>query len=216
MLNELYADEHEEQKGYSIPIEEGTSEIETNYIQIKEETEGQTRDLIMEVIILNISGSHCNDVIEEFAQNKLDNLDISSSHRKYEYKNKQDTYEVVIQSLMSRSKGACLTYRQKFLIYRNIQYDKNPLNQICQKYDASISTTKKIIGEFSGNVKSEEIYSGIRTKKMIWSIIVKDLIFKLIKLIRGRLTSLDIQRHLCKKLSINIPPKSNLKVFKTR
>ena len=166
-LNELSADEHEELKRESIQIEGGTSEIGTNLKQIKEETEGLTLDQITEVIIQNISNSHYSDVIEESAQNKLANLDISSSHSKNEYQNNQDTDEVVIQSLMSRPKGAHLTYRQRLLIYRSIQYDKNPLNKICQKYDVSISTTKKIIREFSGNVKREEIYSRIRSKKMI-------------------------------------------------
>ena len=43
-LNELSVDEHEEQKRESIPIEGETSEIEINWIQIKEETEELTLD----------------------------------------------------------------------------------------------------------------------------------------------------------------------------
>ena len=106
---------------------------------------------------------------------------------------------------MNRPKGSHLTYRQKLLIYKSFRYDENPINQICQKYDVSISTVKRIIREFNANVKREEIYSKIRNKKMIWLIEVEKWISGFIWSKIGRFTSLDVQKHIMKKLSILIP-----------
>ena len=77
---------------------------------------------------------------------------------------------------MNRSKGLHLTNRQKLLIYKGFRYDENPINQIWQKYDASISTVKRIIREFNANMKREEIYSKIRSKKIIWPMVVEEWI----------------------------------------
>ena len=79
------------------------------------------------------------------------------------------------------------------------------MNQICQKYDLSIFTAKKIIKEFKSNVKRAEIYSTIRCKKMILSPKVKIWISEYIKSASERFTSLDIHKHIQKKLSVSIP-----------
>ena len=204
-LNEISTNEIEEQKGESILIERKINEVENYWIQTKEETEGMTLSKVTEAIVKATWGDNYSFVQEENIQNKLNSLELSSFHIENEHQNKREIDEATIHTLMNRPKGSHLTYRQKLLIYKSFRYDENPINQICQKYDVSISTVKKIIREFNANVKREEIYSKIRSKKMIWLMEVEEWISGFIWSKIGGFTSLDIQKHIMKKLSILIP-----------
>ena len=132
-------------------------------------------------------------------------LEISSSSIQCEAQNVEEISEDINQSLLDQPKRAHLTYEQKLWIHKVNQYEGASLNQICQKYDLSISTVNKIIKELKSNVKRAEIYSKIRCKKMILSPKVKIWISEYIKSASWRFTTLDIHKLIQKKLFVSIP-----------
>ena len=106
---------------------------------------------------------------------------------------------------MERSKCAHLTYEQKLLIYKCYQYEKSTLSQIWQKFGVSFSTTRRIIKQFSSNIRRQEVLSKIRWKKNIDSYIVTEWISDFVRKQTGWFDSIDVQRYIKSKLLILIP-----------
>ena len=106
---------------------------------------------------------------------------------------------------MNRSKGTHLTYNERLWIYKSSRYEGGSLSKICQRYGVSISTARRIIKQFSSNIRRSEIYSKIRCKKAIFSTTAMDWISEYVKSISWRFTSLRVHRHILKNLSIPIP-----------
>ena len=71
--------------------------------------------------------------------------------------------------LDEKEKNAHLTYDMKLFIYCQYQYQGKEISYIYQTFGVSTSTVKRIVRQFSTNIKREKIYHEIRWKKLISS-----------------------------------------------
>ena len=134
-----------------------------------------------------------------------DHLQINHSQSSIWIEQKSHLFKDPEKSLMERSKRAHLTYEQKLLIYKCYQYEKSTLSQIWQKFGVSFSTTRRIIKQFSLNIRRQEVFSKIRWRKNIDSHIMTEWISDFVRKQTGWFDSIDVQRYIKSKLLIFIP-----------
>ena len=204
-LNELHSDDDEEQKLEQTSNEWEESKTAAKWIQMKEDTDKLSLDQVKQIVVERIWGESHHKALEERVQKELDSLNICCSDNEWESGGWQQVSEGAAQTLMNRPKGAYLTYNERLWIYKSFRYEGCSLSKICQRYGVSISTAKRIIKQFSSNIRRSEIYSKIRCKKAIFSSTVMDWISEYVKSISWRFTSLHVRRHILKNLSIPIP-----------
>ena len=89
-------------------------------------------------------------------------LQINPIEDKMLYEERQKLSKPPEESLMNREKNAHLTYDQKLFICSQYQYQGKRISHICQKFGVSTSTVKRIIRQFSTNIKRDNIYHEIR------------------------------------------------------
>ena len=106
---------------------------------------------------------------------------------------------------MNRSKSAHLTFGQKSWIYQWYRVEGKSMNQISQLTRISISTTRRIISEFSTNVRREEIYTKIRCKRLIETKAVSRWISKFVSEKTDHFTARNVHEHIRDQLWISVP-----------
>ena len=145
-----------------------------------------------------------NEESKEFA-NQFNKLSINQEEKSSQEINNYLSFEDPLDSLMKRPRSAHLTFIQKQWIYMNHRDTDEPLNSISQPTGVSISTIRRIVMEFSTNVKRSEIYSKIRCKRLIESEQIAKLIFNYVRNQTGWFTAKNMQHHIKNELSVMIP-----------
>ena len=174
-------------------------------IDIKKDTDRLENEQIKQLINNDLFGDYWKLFHHEELNRNLECLTISSHKENSQLDDIDKLFEDPFGSLMNRPKSAHLTFGQKSWIYQWYRVEGKSMNQISQLTGISISTTRRIISEFSTNVRREEIYAKIRCKRLIETKAVSRWISKFVSEKTDHFTARDVHEHIRDQLWISVP-----------
>ena len=144
-----------------------------------------------------------NEESKEF-ENQFKKLSINQEGKSSQEINNYLSFEDPLDSLIKRPRSAHFTFIQKKWIYMHHRDTDEPLNSISQRTGVSLSTIRRIVMEFSTNVKRSEIYPKIRCKRLIESEQIAKLIFNYVRNQTSWFTAKIVHDHIKNELSVLI------------